>query len=222
MPAFGAGERTRDRRAGRRALRPGDAVRVRIRRGDPAGAVGQVPLLHLSRPATDRAAGAEGGPPHDADRQRHRHVVQLRPVRRRPPWSRCARRRSPDFEVIVIDDGSTDDSLAVIGRFLDDDRVPTGATEARRAGASQEPRPRSSPRTVHRLSRCRRLLAAAQARTAIARDSSDPAVGVVFSRARLDRRRAASRLHGPTTPVAARVRAQRDCSARTSSASRPR
>src|SRR5205085_8293540 len=28
----------------------------------------------------------------------------------------------PDFEAIVVDDGSTDDSLAVIGRFLDDDR----------------------------------------------------------------------------------------------------
>jgi glycosyltransferase involved in cell wall biosynthesis len=28
-----------------------------------------------------------------------------------------------DFEAIVVDDGSTDDSLAIIGQFLDDDRI---------------------------------------------------------------------------------------------------
>src|SRR5262245_30453217 len=94
---------------------------MRIRRFDPAGAVGQVPLLHLARPAPDRRGGRS-----------HRRM-------RTPPVSvvitsynygryvgaalESVREQTVrDIEVIVLDDGSSDDSIDVIERFLGDSR----------------------------------------------------------------------------------------------------
>src|SRR5206468_11006678 len=95
--------------------------RLRVRRVHPAGSVRQIPLLHLAR--------AQFLWPSTGDRCRMKPAVSVV-----MPTYNCGRYLAEairsvlgqtfrELELLIVDDGSTDDTGAVIARFLGDARV---------------------------------------------------------------------------------------------------
>src|SRR5205814_1803233 len=109
---------TEDRRVGRRAVRADGPARRRVRGRDPAGAVGQVPLLHLE--------GRPRPPPGDERMTPTVSVVMAAKnyARFLPAAVESVLAQTfADWELLVIDDGSSDLTPEAARPFLADRRV---------------------------------------------------------------------------------------------------
>src|SRR5262249_42208492 len=120
-PRLRPGQPPAYRRAGRGALRRRHGVRVRVRRANPPGTVGQVPLLYLA--GAEPVYPSPGGRPFMTPSVSGVSATYNYGRFRGGALESALTQTHRDLEVVVIDDGSTDDTPAVVAPFLADPRV---------------------------------------------------------------------------------------------------